>query len=131
MPRSEIVDATVRFFVPGAAGSSVEVTEGARIGGSHRKLGGVFVQIRDATTTEGRLCDAPDARWFRLVSETPEVCAVVAVDGEACDGCAGPSFGHEAARLVRDGICTVRVEAPELNHGRGLSRRVSAEFVAM
>ncbi len=128
VPPAEVTDAAVRFYVPGNAGTPVEVTEGARLTGSNRKLGGVFFEIRGASVGDGPLCDPPDARWFRLYSETPEVCAVVAVNSQGCDGCVGPSFGHEAARLLRDGVCTVRLEAPELDHGRGLLRRVSAGF---
>ncbi|MBN8610890.1 MAG: hypothetical protein J0L92_09920 [Deltaproteobacteria bacterium] len=131
VPPSEIVDATVRFYVPGSAGSPAEVTEGVRVQGSHRRLAGVFFQIRDAVLARGPLCDAADARWFHLESETPQVCRVVSVDSQACDGCSGPSFGHQAAALVRDGVCTVRVEAPQLDHGAGLIRRVSAEFVGI
>lgn len=128
---SEVTDVTVRFYVPGSAGTPAEVTDGARIVGSHRKFGGVFFQLRDGMVGGARLCDAPDARWVRLVSETPDVCEVVEVDSQSCDGCAGPSFGHEAARLVRDGICTVRAEAAQLDGGRGITRRVSAEFVGI
>ncbi len=125
---AEVTDATVRFYVPGNAGTPAEVTDGARLGGGNRKLGGVFFEVRGATVGDGALCDAPDARWFRLYSETPEVCAAVAINAQGCDGCVGPRFGHQAARLLRDGVCTVRVEAPALNHGRGLRRRVSAAF---
>lgn len=128
VPPAEITDATMRFFVPGNAGTPAEVTEGAQLHGGNRKLGGVFFEVRGASVGNGVLCDAPDARWFQMYSETPEVCAVVAVDSQQCDGCVGPSFGHQAARLLRDGVCTVRVEAPALDHGRGLRRRVSAEF---
>jgi hypothetical protein len=85
---------------------------------------------RDGATLDTRLSllRAPDARWFHLTSETPAVCAVVAVNAQGCDGCVGPRYGHQAARLLRDGVCTVRVEAPALDHGRGIRRRVSAEF---
>lgn len=128
VPPAEVTDATVRFYVPGNAGTPAEVTEGARLGGGNRKLGGVFFEVRGATVGDGPLCDAPDARWFRLYSETPEVCAAVAVNSQGCDGCVGPRYGHQAARLLRDGVCTVRVEAPALDHGRGIRRRVSAAF---
>lgn len=128
VPLAEVTDATVRFYVPGNAGTPAEVTEGARLGGSNRKLGGVFFEVRGASVGDGPLCDLPDARWFQMTSETPEVCAVVAVNAQGCDGCVGPRYGHQAARLRRDGVCTVRVEAPALDHGRGVRRRVSAEF---
>ncbi len=125
---AEVTDATVRFYVPGNAGTPAEVTEGARLGGGNRKLGGVFFEVRGAAVGDGALCDPPDARWFQMTSETPEVCAAVAVNAQGCDGCVGPSYGHQAARLLRDGVCTVRVEAPALDHGRGIRRRVSAAF---
>jgi hypothetical protein len=128
VPPAEVTDARVRFYVPGNAGTPAEVTDGARVGGGNRKLGGVFFEVREARVGDGPLCDAPDARWFQMTSETPAVCAVVAVNPQGCDGCVGPSFGHQAARLLRDGVCTVRVEAPALDHGRGIRRRVSAEF---
>lgn len=128
VPPAEVTDATVRFYVPGNAGTPAEVTEGARLGGGNRKLGGVFFEVRAATVGDGALCDAPDARWFRLYSETPEVCAAVAINPQGCDGCVGPRYGHQAARLLRDGVCTVRLEAPALDHGRGIRRRVSAVF---
>lgn len=128
VPPAEITDAAVRFYVPGNAGSPVDVTEGAQLGGANRKLGGVFFEVREASVREGPLCDRADARWFQLISETPEVCPVVAVRSQACDGCAGPHYGHQAARLRRDGVCTVRLEAPALDHGRGFVRRVSASF---
>lgn len=128
VPRAEVTDATVRFYVPGNAGTPAEVTEGARLGGGNRKLGGVFFEVRAASVAEGPLCDPPDARWFQMTSETPEVCAVVAVNAQGCDGCVGPRYGHQAARLLRDGVCTVRVEAPALDHGRGIRRRVRAAF---
>jgi len=128
VPPEEVTDATVRLYVPGNAGTPAEVTEGALLTGSNRKLGGIFFEVRGARVGDARLCDRADARWFRLVSETPEVCAVVAVDPQGCDGCVGPAFGHQAARLLRDGVCSVRLEAPALDHGRGILRRVSARF---
>lgn len=128
VPPSEVTDASVRFFIPGNAGTPLDVTEGARLSGGHRKTRGVFFQLRGAAIGDRALCDLPDARWFRLYSETPDVCAVVPVGARRCDECSGPHYGQEAARLVRDGVCTVRIEAPALDHGRGLRRRVSAEF---
>lgn len=129
VPPTDVTDVAVRFYVPGAAGTPVDVTEGASIGGGNRRLRGVFFELRAGMVGAQRLCDAPDARWFRLYSDTPEVCRVVAVDSRTCDGCSGPGFGHEAAFLVRDGVCSLRAEAAELNGRRGVRRRVSAEFV--
>ncbi len=128
VPPAEVTDATVRFFVGGSAGAPAEVTDGARIAGSHRKVGAVFFQLLAAVVGDAPLCDAPDPRWFELRSDTPDVCVPVAVTSASCDECSAQGIGTQAARILRDGECSIRLEAPSTNHGRGLRRRVSAVF---
>ncbi len=124
----DLTAATVRFFVPGQAGATLEVTEGASLSGGNRALRGVYFQVPDATVGDDRLCDDVDARWFTLTTETPDVCDVVPVDPNGLDGPTYLNHGHAAARLLRDGTCTVRVSAPDADGGRGLSQRVTASF---
>jgi hypothetical protein len=125
---AEVTDATVRFFVGGSAGSATDVVDGARITGSHRKVGAVFVQIPRAVVGDEPLCDAPDPRWFELHSDTPDVCVIRAIDAQSCDECSAPTVARQAAWLLRDGVCAVRLEGAAMNHGRGVRRRVSASF---
>ncbi len=130
VPPTDVTDVAVRFYASRAPREPPSTSPRGRpsvegIGG----CGGLLSSFAPAMVGAQRLCDAPDARWFRLYSDTPEVCRVVAVDSRTCDGCSGPGFGHEAAFLVRDGVCSLRAEAAELNGRRGVRRRVSAEFV--
>ena len=56
---------------------------------------------------------------------------MVPIDPNGLDGPTYLNHGHAAARLLRDGTCTVRVDAPDANGGRGLSQRVTASFVGV
>ncbi len=124
----DLTAADIRFFIPGQAGATHEVVEGASLHGSNRAMGAVYFQVRGASVGDDPLCDDADGRWFTVATETPDVCDVVPVDPSIIQGPTHLSYGHAGARLRRDGTCTVRVDAPDANGGRGLSQRVTASF---
>lgn len=71
------------------------------------------------------LCSGPSSNWFRLVTETPEVCEVSW--REAREG-TRVSHIHEGARLRRDGACVLRLEGPELRPRAALPAALRATF---
>ncbi|MBL8683670.1 MAG: hypothetical protein JNK05_31150 [Myxococcales bacterium] len=123
LPSSEIERLDVEFFVAGAAGSPVTVTDGASIAGSHRKLRGIYARVLAA-----QVCDAFDMSSLELESDTPEVCRLYRNARGHGDSTNSDAVYPHAIRLVRDGECSVRLRGAALDHGRGIERRVRATF---
>jgi hypothetical protein len=122
----EVTDFDVEFTLPGLAGSDIIVRDGdSRMGGS-RAGRGIIPIIRRVWVGDQHVCDAPREEWFTLVSETPTVCAV----GRIAQGSPANQYvGQQVARLLEDGTCTVRLEAPRFAQGVGVTKRITVDFV--
>lgn len=75
---------------------------------------------------ETGLCSSPSPSWLELASETKRNCEVETVSRED----SGDEHGllDRSARLLADGTCKLRVDAPELPLAAGLPASLSASF---
>jgi hypothetical protein len=76
------------------------------------------------------LCGGPDPALFQLRSTTPEVCTIEE-DGCAVRGCLTNGYVPAIANVIAAGNCSLELEAPTLNHSRGLSTSFSTNFEAL
>lgn len=124
---ASITSARIRVFVPGSAGGDIDLEDGASVQGGSRAYRGVVFHVPSITVGGVVFHDRIDPSWFTLVSETPDTCVVGMTDGNIVNGVRNPPR-IPIARLIEDGVCSVRVEAPLANGGAGLRRRVSVTF---
>jgi len=110
--------------VEGAAGLSNRVLPQLR-SGSARALG--FLVCSDIGEVAG-----VTASFFEMVSLTPETCqadnASTFVYSDKLTSTTHSLVGR-SAEIIADGRCDLRLEAPDLNLGQGISAAVSATFV--
>lgn len=78
------------------------------------------------------VCSKPPIELFELTSSTPMVCTVEKRSFDDYDfksvGISGTPI-DQAARLRGDGMCALRLAAPTLDEGQGLSAEIEATFV--
>lgn len=81
--------------------------------------------VHEVTAGQGPLCAPPNAAWFRLESLSPDVCVVR--DAAAPGPYGAASYGLAGgAEVVHEGECHLRVSAPDLDGGQGLSSEFTA-----
>ncbi|MCB9530623.1 MAG: hypothetical protein H6700_02570 [Myxococcales bacterium] len=124
--------ADVRVELGGVAGSPVLVEDGASFVdvGWGRVSNRLVPTLQDLTIGGVAVCTDPVPGWFELTTSTPDVCVPrTSVPGELGGWLvlSGTDLGL-SAELLADGRCELRVAAPALAGGDGLTTSVGAEF---
>jgi hypothetical protein len=120
-----VTAATVGFQIPGGK-LPMTIDDGATYGGWGTELNRILPVVSDVEADETLLCSGPSAAWFQLESATPAVCEIV--QWSPVDGMVDGHPTGEAARLRRDGACTLTLRALEIPSAVGLPAAVSATF---
>ena len=73
---------------------------------------------------EREICDYElNPKWFIVLSETPETCAVDEVFYDSSE-IGGEAIGH-SVKLISDGECRLSLSAPQFNGDQGLIETLS------
>jgi hypothetical protein len=113
----------------GARGGSTAVRHGGELALDLSKL--PFVSVHPGARFGGMgLCGGPDPALFQLRSTTPEVCTIEE-NGCATRGCLTSGYVPTIANVIAEGTCNLELDAPTLDHGRGLSQSFSTTFKAL
>jgi len=131
---SRITSLDVRFDIPGVAAGPFPLTSGERYGqeGWGRKGRQIAPVLPDGLVVDGeKLCATPAPAWFELVSLTPDICEIIdPVVFQERDALGGRYLyyddlvGHAAYPLI-DGTCELRLDAPLLNGGEGITHSLT------
>lgn len=129
---ADIDGVAVRVELGGVAGSPVLVEDGASfVGVGWGRVSNRLVPTLGDVTVEGvGVCTDPDPSWFELTTATPDVCVPRASEPGELGGwlvLSGTDLGL-SAELLADGRCELRLAAPALAGGDGLTTTVAAEF---
>jgi hypothetical protein len=129
---SQITGAEIDFLLANDDFGATPVTSGQTYGeqGWKNARNKITPRVRLLSVGADQLCSPPSLSWFELRSLTPDVCEVVSLGpdggGSYTEG-ANPT--GSAARLLRDGTCSLTLAGPGIPQGSKLAGALEATFV--
>jgi hypothetical protein len=132
---SAIVGATVEFQVGGTKVGQAPLMDGGTY--PDERWGGavnlVAPMIQGLETRNGPLCTGASEAWFVLETETPSICALEPVSRSEEGHVTGAVFVGDptgaGVRLERDGLCSLRLHAPDFTAQAGFPLTWNATFL--
>ncbi|AUX40402.1 hypothetical protein SOCE26_018030 [Sorangium cellulosum] len=128
IPAARIDAMEVVFALPGFGGGGIPLEEGETYDGFGRTGNRVVALVSRLESAGDPLCSEARTEDFEVTSSTPETCAV---DGRLCESveATGGDLLTRSARVVADGTCSVRVDAPAFAGGAGLGAQTSVTLL--